>query len=230
MMSTPILLSWSGGKDCLMALAALRSDPAWHVVGLLATVTGQYQHRVAMHGIRNDVLCAQAAALGLPLVQAVMAAPADGAAYEHARVAALNEAAQRWPGVRHCAYGDLFLADVRAWREALLGRHGWHGVFPLWQQDTAATARHFIAAGHRAVTVCVDTTQLDGRFSGREFDAAFVAELPAGVDPCGENGEFHTLSYGGPLFAAPLPLTRGASVLRDARFQYTDFELAEATR
>lgn len=227
-MSRPILLSWSGGKDCLMALAALRADPAWQVVGLLTTVTAHYERRVSMHGIRNDVLRAQAAALGLPLVEAVMAPPADGAAYERAQAAALDDTAQRWPGLRHCAYGDLLLADVRAWRENLLEKYGWRGVFPLWRQDTTATARHFVAAGHRAVVVCVDTTQLDGRFCGREFDDAFVAELPAGVDACGENGEFHTLSYGGPLFAPALALTRGVRVLRDDRFQYTDFELATA--
>lgn len=115
---------------------------------------------------------------------------------------------------------------MRAWREEQLRAVGWQALFPLWQMDTAATASAFLEAGHQAVLCCVDTTRLDARFSGRAFDAALLADLPAGIDPCGENGEFHTLSFAGPLFATPLALRRGESVLRDGRFQYTDFALA----
>jgi uncharacterized protein (TIGR00290 family) len=222
---TPILLSWSGGKDCLMALAALRNDPAWRVVALLTTITGEFR-RVSMHGIRRDVLHAQVAAIGLPLIECKIDWPCSNAAYEAAHADALRQAGERWPGLRHCAFGDLFLEDVRAYRERQLASAGWRGVFPLWGKDTRELSRRFHADGHRAVLTCVDTQQLDGSFSGREYDPSLLGELPAGVDPCGERGEFHTLSYAGPLFAAPLRLERGASALRDNRFQYTDFKLS----
>ncbi|HEX5960243.1 MAG TPA: ATP-binding protein [Rhodanobacteraceae bacterium] len=223
---TPILLSWSGGKDCLMALAALRGDPAWRVVALLTTVTGEFQ-RVSMHGIRRDVLHAQAAALGFPLIECSIGWPSSNAAYEAAHANALRQAGERWPGLRHCAFGDLFLEDVRAYRERQLANAGWCGVFPLWGADTRGLSRNFHAQGHRAVLVCVDTQQLDGSFSGREYDPALLDELPAGVDPCGERGEFHTLGHAGPLFSESLRLERGASSLRDGRFQYTDFRLSD---
>lgn len=225
-MSTPILMLWSGGKDCLMALATLRRDPRWQVVAALTTVTAEYQ-RVAMHGVRRDVLRAQAAALQLPLIEAEMSPPADNDAYQYSLQQALGEARRRWPTLRHCAFGDLYLQDVRRYREQLLTPLGWACEFPLWQQDTAEVARRFVSDGHRAVIVCVDTTQLPATFSGREYDADCIADLPHGVDPCGENGEFHTLSYAGPQFSAPLRLQRGAALLREQRFQYCDFELAD---
>jgi len=226
-MATPVLLAWSGGKDCLMALEALRADPAWQPVALLTTITRDFQ-RVAMHGIRRDVLEAQAAALELPLMPVEIDWPSGNEAYAAAHAAALDAAATRWPGLRHCAYGDLFLADVRGYREAQLARMGWQGVFPLWGRDTTALARHFVAGGHRAYLTCVDTTLLDACYSGRSFDATLLADLPDGVDPCGENGEFHTLACAGPAFRQPLNVTRGESLLRDKRFQYTDFRLAHA--
>ena len=221
---TPILLAWSGGKDCLMALARLRADPQWHPVGLLSTVNRTYG-RVAMHGIRHEVLLAQAGALDLPLVEAAMDWPGNNEAYEEAHAAALAEAARRWPGLRHCAFGDLFLEDVRDYRVRQLGRAGWRAVFPLWGEDTAALSRRFVGEGHRAALCCVDTQQLDAGFCGRDFDRALLDALPSGVDPCGERGEFHTLSFGGPLFRRTLKLHRGESVLRDGRFQFTDFLL-----
>ncbi len=220
-----VLIAWSGGKDCLMALDRLTADPRWRVVGLLTTVTRQFD-RVAMHGIRRDVLQAQARALGLPLIESQLDWPASNASYETAFTASLAAARERWPGLERIAFGDLFLADVRAWREALLQRCGWHGVFPLWGEDTADLARRFVAAGHRAVLTCVDTTRLAADFAGREFDADLLDSLPAGCDPCGEHGEFHTLSHAGPSFTAPLCLERGISVRREDRFQYTDFLLA----
>jgi uncharacterized protein (TIGR00290 family) len=222
---TPILLSWSGGKDCLMALAALRVDPAWRVVALLTTITGGFE-RVSMHGIRRDVLHAQVAAIGLPLIECRIDWPSSNAAYEAAHANALRQAGQRWPGLRHCAFGDLFLEDVRAYRERQLASAGWRGVFPLWGADTRELSRRFYAQGHRAVLTCVDTEQLHGSFSGREYDPSLLDELPATIDPCGERGEFHTLTYAGPLFAEPLRLERGESTLRDNRFQYTDFKLS----
>ena len=207
-----------------MALAALRVDPAWRVVALLTTITGGFE-RVSMHGIRRDVLHAQVAAIGLPLIECRIDWPSSNAAYEAAHANALRQAGERWPGLRHCAFGDLFLEDVRAYRERQLASAGWRGVFPLWGADTRELSRRFYAQGHRAVLTCVDTEQLHGSFSGREYDPSLLDELPATIDPCGERGEFHTLTSAGPLFAEPLRLERGESTLRDNRFQYTDFKL-----
>ncbi|EIL88343.1 hypothetical protein UU9_12882 [Rhodanobacter fulvus Jip2] len=223
----PILLAWSGGKDCLLALQRLLADPRWHVVGLLTTINRSYQ-RVAMHGVRQEVLAAQTAALGLPLVEVALDWPGSNEAYEQAHADALAQAQRRWPGLRHCAFGDLFLQDVRDYRVRQLGRENWRAVFPLWGEDTTLLSRRFISEGHRARLCCVDTQQLDASFCGRDYDASLLDSLPAGVDPCGERGEFHTLSYAGPLFRQPLTLNRGESVLRDDRFQFTDFLLADA--
>ena len=224
-MPTPIIVSWSGGKDCLMTLGRLRADPSWHVVGLVTTVTANHD-RIAMHGVRRSVLAAQAAALGLHVVEAVLTWPSHNDAYEEAFAAALATVKTRWPDVAHIAFGDLFLADVRAYREAQLARvGGWTGVYPLWGEDTGALGRRFVAEGHRAALCCVDTTQLEAGFCGRDYDDALLDALPTAVDPCGENGEFHTLSYGGPLFAHDMHIARGESLLRDERFQYTDFLL-----
>ena len=227
MNARPILLAWSGGKDCLLALQRLLADPRWHVVGLLTTINRSYQ-RVAMHGVRQEVLAAQTAALGLPLVEVALDWPGSNEAYEQAHAEALAQAQRRWPGLRHCAFGDLFLQDVRDYRVRQLGRENWRAVFPLWGEDTTLLSRRFISEGHRARLCCVDTQQLDASFCGRDYDAALLDSLPAGVDPCGERGEFHTLSYAGPLFRQPLTLNRGESVLRDDRFQFTDFLLADA--
>lgn len=222
--ATPTLLAWSGGKDCLLALQQLRADPAWDPIALLTTINRTHQ-RVAMHGIRHDVLQAQAAALGLPLLEVGLDWPGSNDAYEIAHAAALVDAQRRWPGLRHCAFGDLFLADVRVWREAQLARSGWTAVFPLWDEDTSALSRRFVDEGHRALLCCVDTSQLDAGYCGRDYDHALLDALPVTVDPCGERGEFHTLSHAGPLYQQPLRLTRVESVLRDERFQFTDFLL-----
>lgn len=223
--SLELLLAWSGGKDCLLALQCLRADPRWRVVASLTTVNRTHD-RVAMHGVRRDVLHAQAAMLALPLIEAEIEWPAPNDTYERAMARALAESRERWPGLRHCAFGDLHLADVRAYRERQLAQAGWEGVFPLWGEDTRALARRFVAEGHRAMICCVDTQQLAGDFCGRDYDTALLDSLPAAVDACGENGEFHTLSHAGPMFRAPLRLVRGESVLRDRRFRFTDFLLA----
>ncbi len=226
---TQILLAWSGGKDCAMALQKLRADPRWQVVALLTTINGSYQ-RVTMHGTPRDVLLAQAAALGLPLLEVPVVWPASNDAYEQAHATALANARMHWPGIRHCAFGDLFLQDVRDYRVRQLGKENWRAVFPMWGEDTAALARRFISEGHCATLCCVDTQQLDAAFCGRSYDGALLDSLPAGVDPCGEHGEFHTLIHAGPLFNTSLKLRRGESVLRDGRFQYTDFLLDRAPR
>ena len=222
---TDVLLAWSGGKDSALALAALRADPAWRVVGLLTTITRDYD-RISIHGVRRAVLEAQVAAVGLPLIEATISAAASNAAYETAFAEALATARARWPGLRHIAFGDLVLADVRAFRETLLARLGWTGVFPLWGLDTTALALRFVAEGYRAILTCVDTTQLGAELAGRQLDAALLAGLPGGVDPCGERGEFHTCVYAGPVFDRPLPLVPGERVLRDDRFEYCDVLLA----
>jgi len=210
-----------------MALASLRADPAYDVVGLVTTVTVDHD-RVAMHGVRRAVLAKQAGALRLPFIEARLTWPSHNDAYEVAFTAALAAARDRWPALAHVAFGDLFLSDVRAYRDAQLERiGGWQGIYPLWGHDTAALGRRFIAEGHRAALCCVDTTQLGAAFCGRDYDAALLDALPPGIDSCGENGEFHTLSYGGPLFEHDLRVVRGESVLRDDRFQYTDFLLDE---
>ena len=220
-----MLLSWSGGKDAAWALHVLRQRDDVAVVGLLTTLTEGFD-RVAMQGIRHDVLLAQAGATGLPLVESWMPQAADNATYEATFADALARARERWPGLDCIAFGDLLLADVRAWREALCARLGWRAVFPLFGSDTAALAREMVAGGLRASLCCVDTTQLDGRFAGRAFDGMLMRELPGGVDPCGENGEFHTCVGDGPMFAHPVPLRRGDDVLRDGRFLYTDYARA----
>jgi uncharacterized protein (TIGR00290 family) len=221
-MGRPIIVSWSGGKDCLLALQALLADPAWHPVALLTTVN-RHHDRIAMHGVRRAVLDAQARSLGLPLVTAELDWPGSNDAYETAFASALATSRERWPTLRHIAFGDLFLEDVRAYRDTQLAALDWQGVYPLWGTDTGLLARRFIAEGHRAALCCVDTWQLDASFAGRPFDDALLADLPAACDPCGERGEFHTLSFGGPLFATPLRLRSGERVLRDERFQYCDF-------
>lgn len=225
MAAFPVLLAWSGGKDAAWALHVLRQRADVEVVGLLTTVTREYA-RASMQGIRVEVLRAQAAAAGLPLLEAGIPARCGNDDYDAAMAAALAEAGARWPGLRTAAFGDLFLADIRAYRAQRLAAAGWDLLTPLFDSDTAALARQMQAGGLRAHLCCVDTQQLDARFAGHAFDDALLHELPQGVDPCGENGEFHTCVSAGPMFAAPLDLRRGDTVLRDGRFAYTDFSLA----
>ena len=220
----PALLSWSGGKDAAWALHALRKRGAVEVVGLLTTITEGYE-RVSMQGIRVDVLHAQAAAAGLPVIEARIPQRADNATYEASFADALEHARERWPGIGRIAFGDLFLADIRAWRQALCARLGWTPLFPLFGSDTATLAREMIDGGLQAQLCCVDTTQLDAGFAGRAFDASLLCELPDNVDPCGERGEFHTCVSDGPMFTQPIAVERGETVLRDGRFAYTDFTL-----
>ena len=219
-----VLLAWSGGKDAAWTLHVLRRRGDVEVAGLLTTVTRDFD-RVSMQGIRRDVLQAQARAAGLPLIEAMIPAQCANIDYEAAMADALADAAQRWPGLRTVAFGDLLLEDIRAWREAQLARIGWRVLTPLFGRDTAALAREMIAGGLRAALCCVDTAQLDAKFAGRDFDAGLLAELPAGVDACGENGEFHTCVRDGPMFGQAVPVRRGEDVLRDQRFLYTDFML-----
>ncbi|HRN52514.1 MAG TPA: hypothetical protein PK788_03410 [Gemmatimonadaceae bacterium] len=226
---TRVLLAWSGGKDSAMALKALRGDPEVSVVGLLTAVTEEYA-RVSIHGIRRDVLRAQAIAAGLPLVEVTLRVGADNAAYERAWIAGVERARERLGPVDSVAYGDLFLADVRAYREALAARIGVPALFPLWGRETTALAAQFTSRGFEAYVCCVDTTLAPAAWAGRRYDAALVAEMPEGVDPCGERGEFHTCVTAGPIFAAPLELTVGERVRRAGRFEYCDLIAEEHRR
>ena len=220
-MREPVALSWSGGKDSSLALAALRADPRYEVVALLTSITSEYE-RVSMHGVRRALVEAQADAIGLPLFEITLEPRSSNEAYEAAFLGALEELRAAFPSLRQIAFGDLYLADVRAYRERLLEGTDFRPMFPIWGRDTKQLAQEFIDAGFRATLVCVDTAQLSADFAGRAYDAALLSELPARVDPCGEGGEFHTFVSDGPIFRAPISVERGETVLREERFAYSD--------
>ena len=220
----PILFCWSGGKDSAMALHALRRQSAFRIAGLLTTITEGYD-RISMHGVRRSLLLRQAAAVGLPLHEVTIPPQCVNPIYEARMEAALQ--AQFAQGVRRVAFGDIFLQDLREYRERNLARLAMHAIFPIWKRDTCELAREFCALGFRAIAVCIEAKKLSRDFAGRELDESFFRDLPGGVDPCGENGEFHTFVYDGPIFSSPIALQRGEIVER-AGFYFCD--LLEATR
>lgn len=211
-------VSWSSGKDSAYALHEIRRLGTFEVIGLLTTVN-EVHHRVAMHGTRESLLDRQVAATGLPCFKVPLPSPCPNEVYE----ARMTEACGRIiaQGVRHVVFGDLFLEDIRAYRESRLKEAGMEGVFPLWQRDTRALAHEMVESGLVAHLVCVDPRRLDRRFAGRRFDAELLAELPSTVDPCGENGEFHTAVSAGPMFTAPISVEPGEVVERDG-FVFAD--------
>ena len=215
-----VLLSWSSGKDSAWALYLLRQDSEIEVVGLLTTLNTEFE-RVAMHGTRRSVLQAQAEAAKLPLWIVPLPWPCSNEIYEQRMAAACARAISE--RVDAIAFGDLFLTDVRAYREAQLEPTRIEPLFPLWDKPTDALAHDMIAGGLRCKLACVDTRQLPASFAGRDFDPALLQEFPPSVDPCGERGEFHTCVYDGPMFAAPLPLEAGEIVHRDG-FVFADFQ------
>ena len=219
-----VLLSWSGGKDAAWALHRLRQSGV-NVTGLITTLTAGYE-RISMQGIHRSILHAQAAATGLELIEVEIPPACDNAGYEAAFSAGLQRARTRWPGLRDIAFGDLFLQDIRDYRVAMCARVGWNVQTPLFGSDSAVLAREMQAGGLKAALCCVDTQQLSVDFAGRHFDASLLRDLPDSIDPCGEHGEFHTCVHAGPMFAQPVRVRRGATILRDARFAYTDFQLA----
>jgi uncharacterized protein (TIGR00290 family) len=220
-MTEPVLLSWSGGKDSALALSRLRADPGFDVVGLITTVTTAYD-RVSIHGVRRSLLRDQAAALGLPLHEVEVAAASSNAEYEAAWNASIRTLPAELRPARRIAFGDIFLADVRAYREDQARALGYDALFPLWDERTDGLAHEIIDSGIVATVVCVDTTVLSANASGRRYDRAFVAALPTGADPCGERGEFHTFVSWGEHFQQPVPFVIGETVMRDNRFAYTD--------
>jgi uncharacterized protein (TIGR00290 family) len=214
-----LILSWSGGKDSALSLYTLRQSGEHDVTALLTTVTREYD-RVSMHGVRRTLLHQQAEAVGLPVLEVFLTPGAANDEYEQHMAAVLS--AYQAQGVEGVAFGDIFLEDLRAYRENHLAQLDMQGVFPVWQRDTGELAQTFLDLGFKAVVTCVDTQALDASFAGRLIDEDFLRALPDGVDPCGENGEFHTFVYDGPIFAHPIPFTLGELVLRDERFYYCD--------
>jgi uncharacterized protein (TIGR00290 family) len=212
------LISWSSGKDSAWALHEVRRAGALDVVGALTTVSENFA-RVSMHGVREALLASQLAAAKLPAQIVRIPFPCPNEVYEQRMAAAIVEA--KAAGITHVIFGDLFLADIRAYREAQLAAVGMTPVFPLWQRPTAALACAMIEGGVEAYLTCVDLKALPETFAGRRFDADLLARLPAGVDPCGENGEFHTFVSNGPMLTRPVPVIVGETVKRDG-FAYAD--------
>jgi uncharacterized protein (TIGR00290 family) len=220
-MKTPVIMSWSGGKDSAMAVYELLKSGQYEIVALLVSISEEYR-RISHHGVREILLDQQAEALGIPLEKIYLPSggshPCTNEIYEQIMGNALAKFQAR--GVQTVAFGDLFLEDLRAWREANLAKAGMRGVFPVWKRDTTQFAREVIAMGFKAFISCVEGKVGPG-FVGRPFDAEFLRDLPPGIDPCGEFGEFHSFVYDGPIFHRPVPVRVGETVIRDGRY-YAD--------
>ena len=227
-MSTPerILFCWSGGKDSALALHTLLQQNNVLIAALLTTVTEGYD-RISMHGVRRELLQRQAESLRLPLHEVFIPPQCGNPIYE----ARMEEALRLFfkQGIRRVAFGDIFLEDLRLYREKNLGRVAMQALFPIWKRDTRELIREFHAVRFRSVAVCIDSKVLDPSFAGRELDASFFADLPPSVDPCGENGEFHTFVFDGPIFSRPIDFTLGEVVHRDS-FVFRDLLPEEALR
>lgn len=214
-----VLFAWSGGKDSAMALYELRKTRNCTISALLATVTEDFD-RISMHGTRRILLEQQAQSLGLPLEKVYISKISSNEEYETKMKDRLNF--YKRLGVSAVVFGDIFLEDLKRYRQVKLLEIGMNGLFPIWKRNTSELAHTFIDLGFKAITTCVDTKALDKNFVGRLFDRQFLSELPAKVDPCGENGEFHSFVYDGPLFSNRIPYEKGEIVLRDNRFYYCD--------
>ena len=218
-----VIMSWSGGKDSCLALYELQQTNSYRIAALLTTVTRDYD-RISMHGVRRSLLEQQAASLGLPLHEIFITKNATNDEYEREFAAVLG--AFREQGISRVVFGDLFLEEIKNYRDKFLARQGMSGIYPIWKWDTAETVRRFLDLGFKAVVTCVDANVLDGSFAGRTLDGGFLADLPAGVDRCGENGEFHTFVYDGPNFSAPVPFAVGETVQRGS-FWFCDLVPSE---
>jgi uncharacterized protein (TIGR00290 family) len=225
-MPTSVVMSWSGGKDCALALHELRSDPQYEVVALMTSVSEEFR-RISHHGVREELLEAQADAIGLPLTKVYLPSgkttPCTNEVYEEIMARVMDDFRSR--AVYTVGFGDLFLEDLRAWREANLAKAGMTGVFPIWKRDTSQLSRQIIAMGFKSILSCVEGKVGTG-FAGRAYDERLLEDLPEGIDPCGEYGEFHSFVHAGPCFGRPLAVTVGDIVMRDGR-EYADLLLAE---
>ncbi len=218
-MATKAILAWSGGKDSALALHEVRRTGICEVVGLLTTITQDYD-RVCMHGVRTALLEQQVAALELPLDKIYLTKDETQDGCDAKMLAGLTRCRQR--GIETVVFGDIFLEDVRQYRENNLARVGMQAVFPLWHRETRELARSFVEAGFKAIVTCIDLHALTPAFAGRDYDAAFLADLPPAVDPCGEHGEFHSFVHRGPIFGQPVPFAMGHVITRENRFVYID--------
>ncbi len=214
-----VLFTWSGGKDGALALYELQKSNEFIVSALLTTVTDGYD-RISMHGVRTALLEKQAISLDIPLRKIVITKSAPNEEYEQKMHHLLS--GYKKSGVSHVVFGDIFLEDLRVYRERNLEKIGMEALFPIWKRDTKELAETFIRLGFRAIITCVDSQALVGAFAGRLFDKDFLVDLPESVDPCGENGEFHSFVFDGPLFREPVCYEKGAVVLRDERFWFCD--------
>jgi uncharacterized protein (TIGR00290 family) len=214
-----VIMSWSGGKDSSMAYYEAQKANGYEITALLTTVTEGYE-RISMHGVRNVLLQQQADSLGVPVEKIYITKKATDEEYESKMRDTLMQYKGR--GISSVIIGDIFLEDLRKYREKKLSEIGMRGIFPIWKRDTAKLAQAFIDLGFKAVITCVDSCALDKNFAGRDFDRQFLSELPAGIDPCGENGEFHSFVYAGPIFRKEIPVEKREIVLRDNRFYYCD--------
>ena len=205
-------LKWSSGKDCALALYDLQQGTEYEVQLLLTTISADYE-RVSMHGLRKELLLAQVTAIGLPVEIAALPADTTNEAYEKCMREAIEKRIQE--DYECAAFGDILLADLRVYREQQLAGSGVEAIFPLWGSDTVKLAHRFLQTGFKAVVVTINAAKLDRSFAGRNFDESFLADLPADVDPCGENGEFHTFCYAGPLFRQPIFFQKGEVVYRE---------------
>ena len=218
-MREKILFCWSGGKDSAIALYYLKKSKNFKILSLLTTVTEDYA-RVSMHGIRKELLQSQANSLELPLSQVLISKNRSNQEYESKMRDVLTKYQNK--GISSVAFGDIFLEDLRKYREDKLSEIGMKAIFPLWKMDTKEVANSFIDLGFKAVTSCVDSKVLGKEFVGKDFDKEFLSKLPSNVDPCGENGEFHSFVYDGPIFKERIPYKLGEIVLRNEHFYYCD--------
>jgi uncharacterized protein (TIGR00290 family) len=214
-----VLFSWSGGKDSAMALYKILATRQYQVAALLTTVTEDYQ-RISMHGVRRELLQQQSKSLGFPLEEIMISKQSSNDEYESKMAEALRRYKEQ--GVMSVVFGDIFLEDLKVYREKNLDKLGMKGIFPIWKKNTGELIRSFIRLGFKAVTVCVDTQSLEQRFVGRLIDEQFVSDLPRTVDMCGENGEYHSFVSEGPIFKNKISYKLGETVLRGGRFYYCD--------
>ncbi len=214
-----VIFCWSGGKDSALAFHELCKSHRYEVVSLLTTVTADYD-RISMHGVRSILLQQQAQNMGLPVREISISRSCSNEEYEASMAAALNDFKNA--GVSSVVFGDIFLEDLRRYREENLAKLGMKAMFPIWRRDTTELSRSLAPSGFQAITTCVDTRKLDKRFAGRVIDKQFLDELPDGVDPCGENGEYHSFVFEGPIFKNPIRFSTGEKVLRDSFFCFCD--------